>query len=273
MHAFEDNDLQPDLAELVHAPCWTVQISLDSHPPKEDWELANSLARLIAITCEGAVYYDEGDKIVWPEAVQKKANRPEKPPLVDIVKVDWFVHLSQPSVSTPAQFLSLLRKLCPEGVPVRFGTTHPLQGRLGPENDGQLADLWKESNEKQGRETLNFGMFHFTGKPPCFGGHVSFPPQLIRDGNRLNQRYLELMLEFDRGPLRSDSKWCEKVVDLFVEVSKTLGAFYAQSYVERNTAIIAGSPSAQSPKIILGQNSILCQWATSGWASRPHLLG
>ncbi len=234
MRAFESNDLQPDLDELVQAPCWTLQISLDSHPPKEDWELANSLARFIAITCEGAVFYNEADKILWPEAVKKKPSWPEKPPLVDLVKLEWFVHLSQPSVSTPGPFLTMLRKLCPEAVPVRFGTVHPLQGRLGDDNDGPFGDLWKQSNEKQGIETSPLGMFQFTGKPPCFGGHVSFPSHLMKNGNKSNQQYVELMLQFDRGPLSTDSNWCEKVVSLFVGVARILGAFYAHSYVERN---------------------------------------
>ena len=234
MHAFEDNDLPPDLAELVHAPCWTFQISLDSHPPKEDWELANSLARFIAITCEGAVFYNEADEILWPEAVKKKTNWPKKPPLVDLVKLEWFVHLSQPSVSTPGLFLTLLKQLCPEAVPVRFGIVHPLQGRLENEDEGAFGDLWKESNEKQGKETSNFGMFHFTGNPPCFGGHVSFPSHLIKEGNKSNQQYVELTLQFDRGPLNTDSKWSEKVVSLFGDVAKNLQAFYGHSYVERN---------------------------------------
>lgn len=36
VQALEDEDLEPDLAALVPTPCWLVQVTLDTDPPKED---------------------------------------------------------------------------------------------------------------------------------------------------------------------------------------------------------------------------------------------
>jgi hypothetical protein len=88
MRAFENNDLEPDLASIVPAPCWILQVVLESNPPSEDWELANSLARFIATTCDGAVFYDELGKIVWPEGAQKKAKTPKKERTVDVATLE-----------------------------------------------------------------------------------------------------------------------------------------------------------------------------------------
>ena len=234
MRASEDEDLEPDLAALVQVPCWVFQISLDSNPPKDDWELANSLARFIAMTCKGAVFYDELGKVVWPEAASKKASPFTKGRLVDLVKLQWFVHLSQPSVATASPFLTSLRKLYPEAVPVRFGIVEPLQGLLQPGDDRPFEDLWKKSDENQSRDDLNVGMIDFTGKSPCFGGFISFPPRLMGVGKKHEEQFAKVSLSFDRAPFSNDSDMCEKLVNLFSGIAKNLRAFYGHSYVERN---------------------------------------
>jgi len=235
MLASEDEDLEPDLAALVHVPCWVFQISLDSNPPKEDWELANSLARFIATTCEGAVFYDELGKVVWPEAATKKmASPPEKGRLIDLVKLEWYVHLSQLSVDTSSPFLTSLRKLYPEAVPIRFGTVEPYQGLLRSEDEGPFDELWKKSNGSQSRDNLNFGMIHFTAKSPCFGGFISFPPRLVGVGKKPEEQFVRISLSFDRAPFSNDSDTCEKLVNLFSGLAENLRAFYGHSYVERN---------------------------------------
>src|SRR4029077_3464717 len=67
IQAFEPEDLEPTLASLVPPPCWLLQITLETDPPREDWELANALARFLVISCKGAVFYDELGKVIWPE--------------------------------------------------------------------------------------------------------------------------------------------------------------------------------------------------------------
>lgn len=164
------------------------------------------------------------------------------------------MRLSHPGAATSGPFLNLLRELCPEAVPIRFGNVEPLEYRL-PENDALFEDLWRKSNQNQSKKALMLGTLFFTAKTPCFGGAVSFSPRLHGTGEKPEEQFVRLALRFDRGVLNDNPNSCEEVVKLFVEVSRNLRAFYAHAFVERNWSTyrgLSGTPETEQYPLPIG---------------------
>jgi len=249
-HILEYDDLDPSLANLVTTPCWQTSIVLQSDPREQDWHDAVELACNIAENCNGAVYYRETGKIVYPRGLKGQPTTTlDDSPKIDLVKLDWFVHLSEASVATAERFLSTLKQTCPEALPVRFGFHEPLEGRVPADNYGSFLKAWES-----GKTTEKNSLLFIKSKSPCLSGFVGFPFRFLGpvspEGN-----LVKIRLDFDSRVLNQDPAWCEKVVRLFIELATNLNAFYGCGYVERNWnlyRVLSGGPDTEQYPTPLG---------------------
>jgi hypothetical protein len=236
---FEDGDMQPEIVALVPAPAWQLEIG-SALSTEETWDDALGLAQYVAMNCRGAVWTGESG-LVWPRQEREgvpRAKRAEAKP-IDTLALEWFSHASKGPVKSGQAFLDVLRENFSELRPYRFGMFEPLQGQLGPEDDGPFLDAWKA----YGAEDADImSMLSLKGKRPFLSGYVFFPQKYLtrlRGAGpfgarplRPTQNMLRLKLEFDLDDLK-DRAALEKTVTLFVAMAKGLGSFYAHGYVER----------------------------------------
>jgi hypothetical protein len=130
--------------------------------------------------------------------------------------------------------LDLLRRICPEARPVRFGTFEPMQNRLETGTDEPFVEMWSDLSQVEWGDS-----FFWTAKAPCFGGWIFFPDQREQyDSKRVNPGVLSL--SFDGSILHVNRRWYETVVTLFTEIAQTFDAFYALGYVQRDVIVHRG---------------------------------
>lgn len=232
----ELDDLAEVLAESVLAPRWLVQISVPGGWTKIELNTARALAIHIARSCEGAVLDPQTSEILWPRGKRKRFSAPAEKQRIRVVNLCWFLPESQKTTSTAKAFLDTLRRICPEAVPVRFGTYEPLQRRLEPGEDAPFLKIWEEQSQEKG---LND--FYFKSKSPCFGGGVDLPR--TKEAPEGCGQAVLLYIYFDGRALHGDPKWLEAIVTLFLELSEKLKAFYAAGCVEREVIASRGSIS------------------------------
>jgi hypothetical protein len=83
------------------------------------------------------------------------------------VTCKWFFPNSRRTPARARHLLELVRHLCSEAVPVRFGMFEPLQGRLEHGNDEPFVLGWEQA------ASVPYGdWLFFQSRPPCFGGSV-----------------------------------------------------------------------------------------------------
>lgn len=233
----ELDDLNDMVLGHVLAPRWLLKISVPIAAPKVDFSAARALARHLADRCKGVVYDPQIGAIVWPKGKRKRHTPPAGRYRIRLIRLKWFVSPSESSLKTARLFLDVLRKTCPEAVPLRFGTYEPFQGRLEEGDDEPLLRIWvEESKAPYG------GSLYFKSRSPCFGGTVSYPDPRDVHKPEDSGRALKLGLDFDGRALHGDIRWCEAIALLFVEMARGLRAFYAAGYVERD--VIAGRGGA-----------------------------
>ncbi len=246
----EDEDMAPELLEFVSAPCWTLQVHIQSDPPQDDWSDANQFACDIAQGCEGAVYYQELGEVVWPKPKRARLD-PKSAPTVDLVKLEWLVHVSEPVIETAVPLLELMRDKVPEALPTRFGFHEPMEGHLEAGNYSPFLNAWKKGLDewRQGRWAKDFPksvqdlpntLLFFKSKRPCFGGHIAFPSTFAGGGKKPTEQFVRIALYFDRAQFDLDQAWCEISVGLFADIAKNLRAFYGIGYVERHWSTYRG---------------------------------
>jgi hypothetical protein len=186
------------------------------------------LAGYIADTWQGAVYDPQEDKVIWPKRRQQRYVAPVEEQRIRLVGVEWFLPMSQSSSNTPRTLLNSLRRICPEALPTRFGTCEPPQHRL--ETDEELfIGTWESANAVEWGDS-----FFWRSKSPCYGGHICFPDRRDQYKPEGAERAVHLSMNLDGRALTADSRWCETVVSLTLELARKLKAFYALGYVQRN---------------------------------------
>jgi len=240
----EDDDISHKLATTIPSPRWLLQIVVPAGN-QEDVSTALSLAQHIASRCHGAVFDPQADAVVWhnenqsllkrlfstkPKA-QATATVQTTPQRIREVTLEWFLPISYADPRTAKTFLSTLRTVCPEAVPVRFGTFEPFQGRLPKDDDSPFVDAWNKASKAK-----VVGDVSFKSKSPCFGGsvYVSGPEAMHGDEGI---RHVHLSTQFDGRPIEADWHWREKLVSLLITMSKSLNAFYAHAYIQRNVVL------------------------------------
>jgi len=250
---FEDDDMDPEVASIVPAPGWQVEIGC-ALSREETWEDCLDLAKYIAAECRGAVWTGESG-LEWPIRERKglhgswKKPAAERPKPLDTITLEWFSHASKEPMRTGQAFLDVLRGAFPELRPYRFGTYEPLQGQLGPGDDAPFTDAWKaRRSDKSSYNSLLF----LKSRHPCLYSCVSFPQNkfsrtVTSDGSvslkprerTVAENILRVRVRLDLGAL-DDGKVRERVVRLFVAMARGLESFYAIGYVEREALISHG---------------------------------
>lgn len=228
---FELDDLDEELAAAVLAPRWVLGMGVPGFPA-EGIRLAKALARFIAEKCQGAVLDPQEGRVIWPKGKPLRFIPPAQEETISEVRLAWFLPPSKSDVKTAETLLRALGRQCPEARPVRFGGFEPLQGRLEPDEDEPFLDAWRMLRSDP------LGSLFFSSRSPCFGGSVFLPHGGIKRPGKAERA--EISLDFDGRAICGDERWRETLVSLFVELSKALGAFYAQGYVERGVVFSRG---------------------------------
>jgi len=223
----QSEDLEDVVNQMIQPPYWLVRITVPA-AQEDTLQLAEAIATHIAQRCEGVVYDPQAGSMVWPKVKFASPSRSSGSDRVRVVRLGWYSPSSQVSTSMARTFLRTVGRLCPQALPVRFGTYHPLQGRLKTGEEQPFLDSVEEVIQKGRSE-----MLELRAKSPCFGGILWIPSRGDDTGKIQRARDVHLALDFDGRIIESDSDWCEKLVVLFVELARNLKAFYANGYVER----------------------------------------
>jgi hypothetical protein len=243
----ESEDLADIVAETIRPPYWLVQVAAPA-PQADTVKLAESIATHVAQRCDGIVYDPQAEAIVWPKVNVVSPSRSSRNERIRIVTLTWYLPASQASTSMARTFLRTVGNLCPRAVPTRFGVYHPLQGKLRPGEEQPFVDSVEEILQSERSD-----MIELRSKAPCFGGYLWIPSRRPDLGKMQRSRDVTLELNFDGRVIESDPKSCEKIVELFVELARSLKAFYANGYVERGVFASRGGlgydeESEQYPK-------------------------
>lgn len=224
----EEEDLPDELMAFVLAPRWLIQVSVPAASNDKDLSTALALGRALAKVCDGAVYDPQEDKVVFPKGTPKRYKAPAEEQRIRLVNCEWYLPPARFEVTTASELLRLIRRLCPEAAPTRFGQYEPLQHRIEKGNDQPFLDSWKEA------AAVDIGdSFFWKAKSPCYGGSVFFPDWRNEDRPKGVARRINLSMDFDGRALHGDSRWTETVIALFLELSRKLQAYYAATYVQR----------------------------------------
>jgi hypothetical protein len=273
---FERDDMEPDVAILVPAPCWQIEIAC-AVSSEETWQDGFALAEHIAKTCKGVVWTGELG-VSWPPNA-KHVPRAEGR-RIDLLKLEWVAHKSKESVKTGETFLQTLRRSLPEARPTRFGTYNPLQGQLGPKSDKPFLEFWRQCADQ------GFGHLSFRSRSPLVEGYVSFPKtSQFRAKTRSwappvrpTEEIVEITMEFDEKAISENGPLRERIVKLFVEMAKQLQCFYARGYVERKFSWYRNEPIDVPQVTELYPAALGYEWmgipsepAWLSWFGRPYM--
>jgi hypothetical protein len=178
---------------------------------------AARFARRLARAVEGAVQ-DQQTGEVWARGASRKAVRPARAALIDIVQIHWYaLHRDMPT-DIAARYLALSRRYLPEALPRRFGSFEPFQHKL--EADGDQAFIQAQKAETS--------LLFFTSQPPCFGGSLAGGQATAYSGPVSACR-----LDVDRSALR-DRRWRGALKRLLAGFAAESGSFFASAEVVRN---------------------------------------
>ncbi len=223
----EPEDLADAITQAVKPPYWLVRITVPT-AVKETVQLGEALAIHIAKGHGGVVYDPQAGSVIWPKMQVRPVSRSSDHERIRVVTLAWYLPPSQASTSMAQTFLQTTRRLCPEAVPVRFGLYHPLQGKLKTGEEQPFLDAVEQVLQK-GRAD----MFELKAKAPSFGGMLWIPDRNDDPEKSYPSNYVKLDLDFDGRVVESDSAWCDRIVSLFLDLARSLKAFYANSYVAR----------------------------------------
>jgi hypothetical protein len=241
---FEDEDMDPDVAALVPAPAWQIEIGC-ALSREETWADALNLGEYVARQCRGAVWTGESG-LTWPpqKLEDPRHIKRREDTSMDTLTIEWFSHASKEPMNSGQAFLDVLKETFPELRPYRFGTYEPLQGQLSQDEDKPFLDAWRFC----GGDTASMNtLLSLKSKRPCLYASVSFPQtylsRIVRrsiagspPGPRpltSTQNIVRVNMELDVSAL-TDERVRERTVVLFVAMARRLECFYAQGYVERH---------------------------------------
>ena len=236
-------DLDEEVASATLDPRWQVSISVPASAARET-AAAKRLAKDLARECRGVAWDPQEERILWPPKSQGRFKPSTAKERIAVVELDWFLPGAPARKETARTLTGALSRVCPESVPVRFGSFEPLQSRWEPEGAEGFASAWMEAVDRDDAGIEFGGSLFWSGRPPCFGGHASFadlrtnlPAHYRRAGTASATR---ISTTFDGRALDGDSRWRELVVSLFVAVAEDLGAFYGAACVETGWMVSRG---------------------------------
>jgi hypothetical protein len=222
-HAAEADDFAEELAAACLAPRWMVGVSVPYSMPKRNIALARSLARHLAEVNDGAAFDPQEDGLLWPRRRRKRVPPRRSEEETTRLALEWFVPPAR-WPDTPSALVALLKRLCFEALPTRFGQFEPLQHRFDPQNPDEFVRFLIDNEAGDA--------FWFASRP-SFGGSC-FAPHADKYAPATDDRFrvAHVEVDFDGNVLAADPRWREAVVDLFVSGARELGAFYAAAQLE-----------------------------------------
>jgi len=228
----EPTDFADEISSIRPTPTWLLEICLPHRATKRDFSFAKALARHVAQSCEGVVCHPDRHTLLWPKPGKKSYGRAGQEQRIRLIELKWFIPHTMSSARSAELLLAILGERCAEALPTRYGPFEPFQKKFDPLNNSHFLEAWQASSEGGSVQHL-----FWDAKDPCFGGSVSFPP--ILEKNKLTDASspVQLAMSFDSGALELDERWCETIVDLFLNVARSLRAFYATGYVRRNVIV------------------------------------
>lgn len=229
----EDEDAPADVAAVLLACRWTVQISLPASLAQAQHRLVVRLARALADAGRGVVFDPQEDAIVWPrnprrvrEVAAGDHDEDER------AHVELELALARELTSEDAHtLLAILRGALPEAVPVRFGDYEPPQGRLERDGDEAFAALWDGGSGPfwRGLHPFDWGFVRVRR------GWGSALPEAEREasmpelGGRKAMRTDGLRLEFHDAVL-GDADWLHALAALFRRLCLAFDPFFAAAF-------------------------------------------
>lgn len=224
-------DLDEVFATVVLAPKWFYRLCVPEATAKGDTAKVMNVAKCIAESCRGAVYDPQEEKVLFPKGQPKRYLAPSTDERINVIEMKWFLPPFQATSTIWKDLMRILRAICPEALPQRYGDYEPLQYKLQPGTEDQFYEFI------QG-EMQAGGLLFFKAKSPCFGGSIGFPTRTYRL-EKNEQHVVSISLCFDARAC-VDARWSKVLSSLFVELSKSMAAVYAMAYVDENIILKKG---------------------------------
>lgn len=174
-------------------------------------------AKRLAREARGAVL-DAQTGETWPKSSGRKVDHPTRGVPTDTVQFHWYMLADEMPPNFPQLYLDLSRKLLPEALPRRYGTTEPLQGKL--ERDGDRGFIQAYESEPDSM------LFMYCTHPVPYGYILG----------RFMHRHggvRTVKLEMDRSAL-SDPPWRDAAHRFFIKFAEQSSSFFASAEVLRN---------------------------------------
>jgi hypothetical protein len=166
----EPEDVPPEITAVLLGAMHIYTIMVEGSAAAAGPHAAR-FARRLARAVEGAVH-DQQTGEVWARGASRKAVRPARVTLIDIVQIHWYaLHRDMPA-DIAARYLALSRRYLPEALPRRFGSFEPFQHKL--ETGGDQAFIQAQKAETS--------LLFFTSQPPCFGVPLAAARQRLTAG-------------------------------------------------------------------------------------------
>lgn len=226
----EEDDLPEELAAVVDRPAWLIELHLPGGFQPDD-ALAIELAVHLARVGDGAVWDPQLDRVTWPRGVTPR-QRGAAEERIRVLELAWFVPTSAFPEDGGQLWLDVARSHGTSAVPVRFGGTEPLQGRL----DRHGVDGFRAAWDDAARRPFG-GWLFWTSRAGGFGGSVHFGDRRTENRPARLGRVVRLSAEFDARPLYRDPIVLESVVAFFATVAERFAAAYGAGCVVRDAIL------------------------------------
>ncbi|SEF10734.1 hypothetical protein SAMN04489740_4025 [Arthrobacter alpinus] len=236
-------------------------------------------AKRLAKAGQGVVMDLQTDEL-WPKTSTRRAAKPEKDTIVDLVDVRWYHLMDEVPDDFPQRYLDLARQILPEAVPTRFGSFEPLQGNLARDGDSAFTAAFagEYGNSLFARGTFPVSSTSFSG---VFGGNTN-QDDYFRQGD-----VQTVSLNIHRTVLEEPA-WRKAFERFIVAVSTELRSFYTTVEVDpgwhwngRSLWTYASHPTRYHQKTNTGRwqglttHPTWMSWFSPLYANlvRPHLQG
>lgn len=234
----QPEDIDELVFDYVRHPRWLTELNVPTHAGEPGIEMARNAAILIARTNKGAALDPQEDGIFWPsrKLLFRGPTTASAKRDLDIVSLNWIAALpknpelrAQEAEKLCTAYLESIAESLPAAVPVRCGGFEPFQGK----GIGDFEKDWRIAAESE------FGAsFHFTAKPPCFGGHVQFSyPRHSLETPKHSVWCLHISLNVDACSI-SESE--AELTTSFAKIADHLNAVYGAAHLLRRWEYFRG---------------------------------
>jgi hypothetical protein len=241
----EAEDLPPELAAAVVVPRWETEINVPATASDVIWRMALRLGRHVADDSQGVLFDPQEDEILWPRSKHRRVSPRSAGESASTLDLEWAIPPEGFTDRLPADLLALLRRSLPEGLPRRFGSYEPLQGRLDDDGDAGFIAAWRTEQAQQ------MGSLFWKGRTPAPSGSLFFPSAWAGGQGGIAAGCLSMDLD---GAALDDPRWRELAMDILDEMAALSGAFYARATFQARSpdwntvAVIGTNPPSITPR-------------------------